>query len=103
MARKNTVEEALNEMQDEIKASLDLTEEEPARKLARRRTEDEMRHALRLILSGEVRPRDDESVQVLEDAINEIFALRQMNMDLMQTLATAYQQGLASIRKLTDR
>lgn len=103
MAKTKTVEGALNETQDEIKDSFALSEDEQPRKLQRRRTEDEMRYSLRTLCSGQPRPRDDESVQVLEDAINEVFALRQLNMDLMQTIATAYQQGLANIRKLTER
>lgn len=77
--------------------------EDEKRKVQRRRTEDEMRGALRLILSGASRPRDDESPQILDDAINEIFALRKLNMDLMQTIITAYQNGLAAIRDLTSR
>lgn len=72
-------------------------------KLQRRRTEDEMRHALSLLLSGQPRPRDDDSPQVLEDAINEVFALRKITMDLMQSMTTSYQNGLAAIRKMTER
>lgn len=71
--------------------------------IQRRRDETELRRALSLLASGQVRPRDDESEQVLSDCIGELFAMRQLNYDLMQTLTTAYQNGLASIRKLTER
>lgn len=69
----------------------------------RRRTQDEMLHALHLLSSGEPRPRDDESPQVLEDAIYEVATLRQIVADLMQSATTMYQNGLQSIRKMTER
>lgn len=72
-------------------------------KLQRRRTEDEMRYALRVFANGLPRQRDDEHEQVLEDAIGELLSLRQITMDLMQSMATAQQNGLAAIRKMTER
>lgn len=87
----------------EARRALALPAESVERKLQRRRTEDEMRYALRLLSSGQPRPRDDDSIQVLEDAIVEVFALRQLNMDLMQRMSTAYQDGIAAIRALTSR
>jgi len=69
----------------------------------RRRTEDEMRRALTLLASGQRRPQDDESTLVIEDAIGEVFALRQAYADLMQATTTAYQNGLAAVRRMTER
>lgn len=72
-------------------------------KLKRRRTEDEMRYALRVFANGLPRQRDDECEDVLNDTIGEAIALRQITMDLMQTLITGHQNGLAAIRKMTER
>lgn len=71
--------------------------------IQRRRTEDEMRRALALLASGQRRPQDDESTLVLEDAIGEVFALRQAYADLMQATTTAYQNGLAAVRRMTEK
>ena len=94
---------ALDEQNSEIKDALDLPEEPRIIHIERRRTEDEMRRALRLLVSGERRPRDDESPQIMEDAIGEVFALRQAMMDLMTSASNLYQSGLASIRKMTEK
>lgn len=69
----------------------------------RRRSQDEMDQALRRLLTGEPRPRDDDSPQVMQDAIAEVIALRQLTHDLMQALTTGYQHGLAAIRDMTSR
>jgi hypothetical protein len=98
------IEDRLNEQNVEIKDVLALSddpEEQP--KLLRRRSQDEMLRALRLLASGQQRPRDDDSPQVLEDAIYEVATLRQIVADLMQGATTMYQQGLAAIRKMTER
>jgi len=71
--------------------------------IQRRRTEDEMRRALALLASGQRRPQDDDSPQILEDAIGEVFALRQAYADLMQATTRAYQNGLAAVRRMTER
>jgi len=87
----------------EAREALALPEEPKPVKLQRRRSQDEMELALRRLVSGETRPRDDDSPQVLQDAINEVFALRQLNMDLMQAISHAYQSGIAAIREMTSR
>lgn len=71
--------------------------------IQRRRDETELRRALKLLASGQLRPQDDESEQIISDAFGELFAMRQLNYDLMQMLTSGYQNGLASIRKLTER
>lgn len=71
--------------------------------IVRRRDEIELRRALKTLASAQVRPKDDESEQIISDCIGELFAMRQLNHDLMQSLTTAYQHGLASVRKLTER
>lgn len=76
------------------------SEREP---IKRRRDETELRRALKLLASGQPRPKDDESEQIISDCIGELFAMRQLNHDLMQSLTSAYQHGLASVRKLTER
>lgn len=75
----------------------------PAYQIQRRRDETELRRALKLLASGQLRPRDDDSEQVISDAFGELFAMRQLNYDLMQMLTSGYQNGLAAIRRLTDR
>lgn len=88
-----------------IKA-LEETLKEPASErepVKRRRDEIELRRALKTLASGQARPKDDESEQVLSDCIGELFAMRQLNHDLMQSLTSAYQHGLVSVRKLTER
>lgn len=97
------VDALLDEQNDEIKDALDLPEEPRIIHIERRRTEDEMRRALRLLVSGERRPRDDEGPQILEDAIGEVFALRQAMMDLMTSASNLYQSGLSSVRKMTEK
>lgn len=98
-----TIEAVLPEQNEEVRAAFDLPEEPRIIHIARRRTEDEMRRALRLLVSGERRPRDDESPQILEDAIGEVFMLRQILMDIMGSASTLYQDALASIRKMTEK
>jgi hypothetical protein len=71
--------------------------------IQRRRDETELRRALKLLASGQLRPQDDDSEQVISDAFGELFAMRQLNYDLMQLHTSAYQNGLAAIRKLTER
>jgi hypothetical protein len=75
----------------------------PAYQIQRRRDETELRRALKLLASGQLRPQDDDSEQVISDAFGELFAMRQLNYDLMQLHTSAYQNGLAAIRKLTER
>ena len=81
----------------------DAPAEQGSVKLKRRRTEDEMRNALRIYANGLTRQRDDESEDILNDTIGEVLALRQITMDLMQAITTAHQNGLMAIRKLTER
>lgn len=103
-AKHTTIEEHLDEQTAEIKDALALSDEQEARPaLLRRRTQDEMLHALRILAGGQQRPRDDESPAVLEDAIYEVATLRQVVADLMQGATTMYQSGMASIRKMTER
>lgn len=72
-------------------------------KVMRRRALDEMEFALKRLTSPDPRPQDDDSPLVLQDAINEVIALRQIMQDLMQASANVYQRGLASIRDMTSR
>lgn len=72
-------------------------------KVTRRRSLDEMQAALRRLLSPEPRPRDDESPQVIQDAITELILHRQLVADLMQSMTSGYQHGLDAIRKMTER
>lgn len=74
-------------------------EERP--KVQRRRSLDAMQFALRRLASGDPRPSDDDSPQVLQDAINEVIALRQIMNDMMQASNNVYQNGLVSIRNMT--
>jgi hypothetical protein len=75
----------------------------PQPKPLRRRSQDEMEAALRRLLSPEMRPQDDDSPQVVQDAFAEVIYLRQLTHDLMQTLTSGYQHGLAAIRDMTSR
>lgn len=72
-------------------------------KVLRRRSLDEMQFALRRLMSPEPRPADDDSPQVLQDAINETIHLRQIISDLMQDSTNLYQRGLSSIRAMTEK
>lgn len=72
-------------------------------KVTRRRSLDEMEAAMRRLLSPEPRPRDDDSAQVIQDAITELILQRQLVSDLMQAMTNGYQHGLAAIRKMTER
>lgn len=69
----------------------------------RRRSLDEMQAALRRLLTPEPRPKDDDSAQVLTDAITELILQRQLVSDLMQAATSSYQRGLAAIRRMTER
>lgn len=72
-------------------------------KVERRRSLDDMQFALRRLMQPEPRPADDDSPQVLQDAINEVIALRQITSDLMQASMNVYQHGLTSIRAMTEK
>ena len=72
-------------------------------KVVRRRALDEMEFALKRLVSPDPRPQDDDSPLVLQDAINEVIALRQIMQDLMQASSNVYQRGLTSIRDMTSR
>lgn len=72
-------------------------------KVQRRRSLDDMQFALKRLASGEPRPSNDDSPQVLQDAINETIALRQIMQDLMQSSMSIYQQGLSAIRNMTGQ
>lgn len=88
----------------EIKDVLALSDDtEGPHHIQRRRTQDEMLRALRLLRSGERLPQDDESAQILEDALGEVITLRQIVADLMQASTTMYQNGLAAIRRMTEK
>jgi len=101
---KKTIETHMNEQNSEIKSVLAISDDPEDRPVVlRRRSQDEMLRALHLLSSGHQRPRDDDSPQVLEDAIYEVATLRQIVSDLMQAATTMYQSGLASIRKMTER
>jgi hypothetical protein len=99
---RQAIEQALDKQNAEITDALALAPEAPPT-LFRRRTQDEMLRALRMLASGNARPRDDDSPQVLEDAVYEVASLRQIVADLMQGATSMYQAGLVSIRKMTDR
>jgi hypothetical protein len=97
---------AFARMIDAINGHMPMSEVETGHspiKLKRRRTEDEMRNALRIYANNLARQRDDESEDILNDTIGEVLALRQITMDLMQAITTAHQNGLMAIRKLTER
>jgi len=72
-------------------------------KITRRRSLDEMESAMRRLLAPEPRPRDDDSAQVMHDAITELILQRQLVADLMQAATNSYQHGLAAVRKMTER
>lgn len=72
-------------------------------KVMRRRSLDDMQFALKRLASGESRPAGDDSPQVMQDAINEVIALRQIISDLMQASSNVYQHGLVAIRDMTSR
>lgn len=72
-------------------------------KVLRRRSLDDMQFALKRLTSGEPRPADDDSPQVIQDAINETIALRQIVSDMMQASYNVYQHGLVAIREMTSR
>lgn len=77
-------------------------EDNPERpKVQRRRSLDDMQFALKRLASGEPRPADDDSPQVLQDAINEVIALRMAMNKLIQASSNVYQNGLVAIRNLT--
>lgn len=72
-------------------------------KVQRRRSLDDMQFALKRLMQPEPRPADDDSPQVLQDAINETIALRQLVMDLMQASMNMHQHGLTAVRDMTAR
>ncbi|MGH2480249.1 MAG: hypothetical protein ACRDHW_11385 [Ktedonobacteraceae bacterium] len=79
-------------------------EDSPERpKVQRRRSLDDMQFALKRLTSTDPRPQDDDSPTVLQDAINETIALRQIVSDLMQASSNVYQHGLTAIRDMTSR
>jgi hypothetical protein len=73
------------------------------RPVQRRRTEDDLHHALKLLVGGGMRPKDDDSPQCLEDCINEMIWLRQLVAEMMQRATGMYQSGLATIRQMTEK
>lgn len=76
-------------------------EDNPERpKVQRRRSLDDMQFALKRLMQPEPRPADDDSPQVLQDAINEVIALRQIVNDMMQASNGVYQSGLVAIRNM---
>lgn len=70
-------------------------------KVQRRRSLDDMQFALKRLTQPEPRPADDDSPQVLQDAINEVIALRMAMNKLIQASSNVYQNGLVAIRNLT--
>lgn len=72
-------------------------------KVQRRRSLDDMQFALKRLMQPEPRPADDDSPQVLHDAINETIALRRLVMDLMQASMNMHQHGLTAVRDMTAR
>lgn len=72
-------------------------------KVLRRRSLDDMQFALKRLASGEPRPADDDSPQVIQDAINEVIHLRQIVSDMMQASSNVYQHGLVAIRNMTSQ
>jgi|SRR5690348_2039130 len=82
--------------------SFSAAENNPERpKVMHRRSLDAMQFALHRLESGEPRPADDDSPQVLTDAINEVIHLRQIINDMMQASSNVYQGGLVAIRNMT--
>ena len=110
---KMTVDERLNTIDQRLSAILHELQSrnedatplgvDTSGKVTRRRSLDEMEAALRRLLSPEPRPRDDDSPQVMRDAITELILHRQLVADLMQSMTSGYQHGLDAIRKMTER
>lgn len=69
----------------------------------RRRTEDELRKALATIESHKdvlYVNHDDEHVTVLEDAITELLATRQIILNVMQHIGMMQQEANASLKSM---
>ena len=101
--REQRYEQALSSVLSRLfpEQSQEANPERP--RVQRRRSLDDMQFALRRLMQPEPRPADDDSPQVLQDAINEVIALRQITSDLMQTSMNVYQRGLTAIRDMTSK
>lgn len=69
----------------------------------RRRSEDELRRALAMLVSGQRRAPNDESEQILQDCINELFALRNLSVSFMQSGADTQKRCMMAIRAITGQ
>lgn len=104
-AHIDKVDAQVEALKDEIRGprSMQVASDGEHAKVQRRRSLDDMQFALRRLMQPEPRPADDDSPQVLQDAINETIALRQLVMDLMQASMNMHQHGLTTIRDMTSR
>lgn len=66
----------------------------------KRRSEDELRKALRDYADGKPLLRDDERQETLDDGITELIELRRILLNVQQSLSNLHSQTVADIQKI---
>jgi hypothetical protein len=75
--------------------------QKPAQKVHhKRRTEDELRKALRDYAEGKPLLRDDEREETLADGITELIEMRRILLNVQQSLSNLHSQTIADIQKI---